>query len=623
MCGINGILHLQSQKKVDESVLTKMRDALEHRGPDDKGLFVENNIGFGHRRLSILDVTSAGHQPFLSDDGRYVMVYNGEIYNFRDFYSELKSHGFDIKTNSDTEVLMKLFQLYGLEMLNRLNGMFAFAIWDKKERKLILVRDRMGVKPLYYSFYNETVYFASEQKALFTAGVPLKIAEDGLGEYIFNRFVAGENTLYENVKKVLPGDSITIQESGKISTEKWWDLQIEINNHSEIEKPLEWFKSTFDDAVRLRMVSDVPVGVLLSGGLDSSSILVSLSQQKFKKLQTYNVGFKEEEHDESHLAKMLSKKFHYGFHTMQLENDSLYEKLIASTYFQDEPIIHLSEPHLLALSQMAKPSVKVLLSGEGADEMMGGYVRYKALKHPSLLNSIATIGNIDMFAKKPRYEKLIRYSQFKNEQDLVIFNSCNIYQNDIKKNFGINSLPNNEYRKEIYEDAKILYPKNLKRQALYFDQHTYLCSLLDRNDRCTMGASIECREPFLDPRLISGLGSLDDEWFFTGKKGKFILKTAMENRLPKEILNFRKVGLSVPWGDYIIKSPAFKDEMKSFAKSSMFQMPYFENIKVEKLIDNLQKGDRKMIPYIMPLFMMHIWIKNYTENFSTVLNLVS
>ena len=191
MCGINGILHLQSQKKVDESVLTKMRDALEHRGPDDKGLFVENNIGFGHRRLSILDVTSAGHQPFLSDDGRYVMVYNGEIYNFRDFYSELKSHGFDIKTNSDTEVLMKLFQLYGLEMLNRLNGMFAFAIWDKKERKLILVRDRMGVKPLYYSFYNETVYFASEQKALFTAGVPLKIAEDGLGEYIFNRFVAG------------------------------------------------------------------------------------------------------------------------------------------------------------------------------------------------------------------------------------------------------------------------------------------------------------------------------------------------------------------------------------------------------------------------------------------------
>lgn len=618
MCGINGILHLQSQKKVDERVLTKMRDALEHRGPDDKGIFIDNNLGLGHRRLSILDVSYSGHQPFLSDDGRYSMVYNGEIYNFKDFYSELKSNGFDIKTCSDTEVLMKLFQLYGLKMLNRLNGMFAFAIWDKKEKKLTLVRDRMGVKPLYYSFYNETLYFASEQKALFTAGVPLKIAQEGLGEYVFNRFVAGENTLYENVKKVLPGKSISIHENGKISTLKWWDLQIEINNHDTIKNPLEWFSSTFDDSVRLRMVSDVPVGVLLSGGLDSSSILASLYQQKFKGLQTFNIGFKEAEHDESHLAKMLSEKFDYGFHTVQLENNLLYDKLIASTYYQDEPIMHLSEPHLLALSQMAKPAVKVLLSGEGADEMMGGYVRYKALKYPTLLNSIAAIGKFDLLAKKPRFEKLIRYSKIKTNENLVIFNSSNIYKDDIVKTFGINNVPNNEYRKEIYEDAKILYPNNLKRQALYFDQHTYLCSLLDRNDRCTMGASIECREPFLDPRLLAGLGSLNDDWFFTGKKGKYILKTAMSEKLPSEILNFRKVGLSVPWGDYIIKSPAFKDELENFSRSEMFQIPYFENINAKKLILNLQKGDLKMTPYIMPLFMMHIWIKNYVEKFSTV-----
>ena len=180
MCGINGILHFQSQKKVDERVLTKMRDSLEHRGPDDKGLFIENNIGLGHRRLSILDVSAAGHQPFLSENGRYVMVFNGEIYNFKDFYPELRSNGFDIKTGSDTEVLLKLFELYSTKMLNRLNGMFAFVIWDKQERKLTAVRDRMGVKPLYYSFYNETFYFGSEQKALFTAGVPLKMAKDGM-----------------------------------------------------------------------------------------------------------------------------------------------------------------------------------------------------------------------------------------------------------------------------------------------------------------------------------------------------------------------------------------------------------------------------------------------------------
>lgn len=615
MCGINGILHLQSQKKVDERILTKMRDSLEHRGPDDKGLFIEKNIGFGHRRLSILDISSAGHQPFFSDDQRYVMVYNGEIYNFKEFYPELKSSGFDIRTSSDTEVLLKLFQLHGLKMLPRLNGMFAFAIWDKVERKLTLVRDRMGVKPLYYSFFNESFYFASEQKAIFTAGVPLKIAQDGLQEYVFNRFVAGENTLYQNINKVLPGHIMVIHEDGKIITEKWWDLKKEIQNQAKIKNPVEWFRETFDDSIRLRMVSDAPVGVLLSGGLDSSSVLASLNQQNYKDIQTFNVGFKEDEHNESHLAKMMSEKYGYNFHTLQLENKELYDNLIQATYFQDEPIMHLSEPHLLALSQLAKPRVKVLLSGEGADELIGGYVRYKALQYPSLLNSIAKIGDFGFFKNRPRYEKLIRYAQITSSYELVMYNGSNIYPADISKIYGIHVEPKNEYRKLIYNEAETLYPNNLRRQALYFDQQTYLRSLLYRNDRATMGASIECREPFLDQRLVIGLGSLEDKWLFTGKKGKFVLKAAMEKRLPQEIINFKKVGLSVPWGDYLMQSPVFKEEMESFSKSDLFQMPYFENINSDKLINSLQKGDTRMIPYIMPLFMMHIWMKNYTNKF--------
>ena len=615
MCGINGILHLQSQKKVDERLLTKMRDSLEHRGPDDKGLFIENNIGLGHRRLAILDISLAGHQPFLSDDGRYVMVYNGEIYNFKSFYNELQSNGFDIKTSSDTEVLLKLFQLHGLKMLNRLNGMFAFVIWDRKERKLTAVRDRMGVKPLYYSFYNETFFFASEQKALFTAGVPLKMAKEGMEEYIFNRFVAGENTLYENIKKVLPGHIFTIHESGKTTHEKWWDLKTEIQNQPKIKNPVEWFRETFDDSIKLRMVSDVPVGVLLSGGLDSSSILASLNHQNFKDIQTFNIGFKEKEHNESHLAKLMADQFGCVFHTMQLEDHNLFEKLVGSTYFQDEPIMHLSEPHILALSQMAKPSVKALLSGEGADELMGGYVRYKALKYPSILTAIATMGHMDYLTTKPRFEKLARYSQIKNPDDLVIYNGSNIYPQDINQTFGIASTPKNEYRKQILEDAKSLYPNNLRRQALYLDQHTYLCSLLDRNDRCTMGASIECREPFLDPRLITGLGTLDDKWLFSGKKWKYILKSAMKERLPKEILTFKKVGLSVPWGDYLLKSPEFIEELESFSKSDLFNIPYFETIDVKKLIHSFRKGDNKLISFIMPLFMMHIWLKTYPNKF--------
>lgn len=615
MCGINGMFHLQAQKKVDERILTKMRDSLQHRGPDDKGIFIDRNIGLGHRRLSILDVSAAGHQPFFSDNGRFVLTYNGEIYNYKEFYSELTRNGFNIKTNSDTEVLIKLFELHGLKMLHRLNGMFAFAIWDKLEKKLTIVRDRMGVKPLYYTFNDDTFYFASEQKALFTAGIPLKIAQQGLEEYIFNRFVAGKNTLYQNIHKVLPGHAMTIHEGGKTTTEKWWNLKSEITNQPAIKNPIEWFRETFDDSVRMRMVSDVPVGVLLSGGLDSSSIMSSLHHQHFTGIQSFNMGFKEKAHNEAHLAKMLAEKLDYDFQTMQLEDDDLYNQLISATYFQDEPITHLSEPHILAISQMAKPAAKVLLSGEGADELMGGYVRYKALKHPSLLNAIAVFSNLDFVTKQHRYDKLTRYAQITKKSDLVIYNGSNIYPQDISKTYGINTLPNNEYRKEIYNEAKSLYPNNLRRQALYFDQHTYLCSLLDRNDRCTMGASIECREPFLDPRLVIGLGSLEDRWLFSGTKSKYILKTAMAERLPDQILKFKKVGLSAPWGDYVTKSPAFKEELESFIKSDIFQIPYLEHIDIKKLVKNLKNGDNRMTVYIMPLFSLHIWMKTYTTKF--------
>ena len=610
------MLNLQASKIIDERVLTKMRDILEHRGPDDKGLFIENNLGFGHKRLSIIDVSSAGHQPFFSDDNRYAMVFNGEIYNYKEFYPDLIAKGFDIKTSSDTEVLIKLFEIYGTKMLGRLNGMFAIAIWDKLEKKLTLIRDRMGVKPLYYSLFNETLYFASEQKALFVAGVPLKIDENGMQEFIFNRFVAGEKTMYQNVQKLLPGHFMCIHESGKIENQKWWNLKTEIQNQEKIKNPVDWFRETFDESVKLRMVSDVPVGVLLSGGLDSSSIAASLKHQNFENINTFNIGFKEKEHNESYLAEMYSKKLGYNFHTMQLENKNLFDKLLQSTFFLDEPLTHLSDPHILAVSELAQSKVKVLLSGEGADELMGGYVRYKALKNPSLLQLVSKIGSFGNFSKNPRYDKLIRYSNLANDNELVMFNGSNIYPNDISKKFGLNDKPINNYRNSILEEARILYPKNLRRQALYFDQHTYLCSLLDRNDRCTMGASIECREPFLDPKLIIGLGSLDDKWLFSGKKGKFVLKTAMQERLPEEILNFKKIGLSVPWGNYLMQNESFKDEMNQFSKSDLFKIPYLENIKIENLLEKFMKGEKQLAQFILPLFMMHIWKKNYVNQFS-------
>jgi asparagine synthase (glutamine-hydrolysing) len=298
-----------------------------------------------------------------------------------------------------------------------------------------------------------------------------------------------------------------------------------------------------------------------------------------------------------------------------LENDNLYQNLFETTYFQDEPIMHLNEPHLLAIAKLAKPIVKVLLSGEGADELMGGYVRYKALKNPSLLKVISQISKLETFNKKPRYDKLFRYSKINSEADLVIFNGSNVYPEDINLFYGNKKKPENAYRYQILKEARELYPKDLQRQALYFDQHTYLCSLLDRNDRCTMGSSIECREPFLDQRLVAGLGTLDSKWMFTGKKGKFILKTTMENKLPKEIIDFRKIGLSAPWGKYLTYYPIFKEELNSFAKSEMFELPFMQNLDGPKIVSEIQKGNTKIIPYIMPLFMFHVWQKNYQKKF--------
>jgi len=619
MCGISGFLHLDPTRRASEELAVRMRDALEHRGPDDAGVYLNGPIGLGHRRLSILDLTSAGHQPFLSDDGRYSMVFNGEIYNFREFKDELKAKGLKLRTGSDTEVLLGLFQLYGTSMLPRLNGMFAFAIWDAKERRLTLVRDRMGVKPLYHAIHDNTFFFASEQKALFTAGVPLRLTQDGLEEYIFNRFVAGENTLCKDVFALLPGHIMTVGPDGRMITEKWWDLKAEILAHPRIAKPIEWFREIFDDSVRLRMISDAPVGLLLSGGLDSSSVAASLFGQGYKDISAFTIGFRESEHNEEFLARELSQRFNFDFNSMVLEDEAVFDTLKSITYLHDDPLMHLSEPHLLAISMLAKPKVKVLLSGEGADELMGGYYRYKPLQFPNLLHVLALFGRNAGATQGGKIDKLFRFARIGSKEDMVLFNGSNIFPEDIASGYGITDLPQNEYRKKIYDDAKSLYPGDLRRKAMYVDQHTYLCSLLDRNDRCTMGASIECREPFLDPRLIAGLGSLDSKWFFTGKKGKYVQKKAMENRLPDDILNFRKVGLSSPWDQYLLKNPAFREELEDFKRSEIFRLPYLSNIDPSQLLNRLQQGNSGMISYVMPLFTLHMWTKYYAGRFTSTL----
>jgi len=615
MCGIAGVLLFDKAKQINEEKLVRLRDALFHRGPDFGDHFIDGHIGLAHRRLSILDLSAAGNQPMFTADGRYVIVFNGEIYNFQALRKELEQKGFTYRSNCDTEVLLNLYAEYGVAMLDKLNGMFAFAIWDRQEQSLFAARDRIGIKPLYYLHDSDGFMFASEVKAFFKYGYPMELEHDHMGELLLFRFVAGENTLFKGVKKLLPGHYIHIKANNSFSITRWWKLADKILAHSTIHEPLEWFKSTFDDSIKNHMISDVPVGVLLSGGLDSSSICASLYEQGFKDIQTFNVGFNNFADDESGLAKRLSSSFKYPFHSIVLENDDLIENLSIANYVHDEPLVHQNEPQIIAISRYAKKHVTVLLSGEGSDEFLGGYVRYKPLHFQRMHRFIHFMLRLTPdFIKPYRIKKLERYFNVQDSDLLVLTNASNNFPEEFV-NIGVRIADiHNNYRKQILAEAKAVYPDNPRRQAMYLDQHTYVCSLNDRNDRATMAASIECRVPFLDHRLAEGLGTLSDDWFFKGKKSKYILKTAYNKTLPDYILNFRKIGFSVPWIKYIRESKKLQQQWNDMEHCDIFKQGIFEHFDFPKLKAQSKAGDFSSLQLKRQLFFISLWWKQYQTN---------
>lgn len=613
MCGIAGIMYFNKHRVVEESRLTTMRDALIHRGPDFGSSFIENNIGLGHRRLSILDLSPLGNQPMFSDDERYAIVFNGEIYNYLELRPDLEKKGFRFKSHCDTEVLLKMYIQYGEEMLDKLNGMFAFVIWDRKEKTLFAARDRVGIKPFYYVLDDEQFLFSSEAKSFFAAGYPMILDESTFSELFLYRFVAGEETIFKNVKKLLPGHSIKI-ENNNTTIKRWWKLADKIANHPTIHNPVEWFQDTFNSSVKMHMISDVPVGVLLSGGLDSSSICASLHQQGYQSIQTFNVGFRNFADDESSLATRLSKHYNYPSHSIFVEENDLQENLNIANYIHDEPLIHQNDPQIVAISRYAKKFVTVLLSGEGADEFLGGYVRYKPLQFANQASLIKNLLKcIPSSYKSKRIEKLERYFSLPSTDAMVLLNASNNFPEElIHVGLKLQDIKN-QYRNNILAEAKEVYPGNVRRQALYYDQHTYLSSLNHRNDRATMAGSIECRVPFLDKRLIEGLGTLSDKWFFTGKKSKYLLKKSFEKSLPDYITNFRKVGFSVPWIDFIKKSEKFSKQWNNLERSDLLQFKIFSGININQLRSNVEKGDQSSQMLLRQLFFSSIWWDEYVE----------
>jgi asparagine synthase (glutamine-hydrolysing) len=545
MCGINGIaFSTRSGRQVDEGILVRMRDILHHRGPDDGGLFVDGKIGLGHRRLSIVDVEH-GAQPMFNGDRSSVIVYNGEVYDHADFREELNSKGHKFQNLSDTETILHLYEEYGRDCVEYLRGMFAFAIWDKRKRELFIARDRFGVKPLYYAHDSDgSLFFASEIKALLEAGaVKGGVNFNALPDQFANHGTSGDETLFRNVRRLLPGHTLTWKD-GKIDIREFWDLSFEPKHEarSDVEYVEEW-RNLFRQSVELRLMADVPLGMFLSGGIDSSAIAAMMSTMVEEPIKTFSVGFREREANELEYARLVAKRFGTDHHEITITPRQFFEALPNLVWHEDEPIGFIASIPLHFVSKLAQQHVKVVLTGEGADETLAGYGRYaKTLKllsygekyesmtlNRTFLSRESDIENLflDNFAVFPKAMQAKMFSRASREK----ITDLNPYTRQ------------NEWIDQ--SDAEDVLDK-----LLYADTKTYLHELLMKQDQMSMAASVESRVPFLDHRLVEFTARMPRDKKLRGSTTKWILREAMKGILPVEILDRPKMGFPVPVGNW-------------------------------------------------------------------------
>lgn len=612
MCGIAGIIN-KNNHPVNSEKLIAMRDSLVHRGPDAAGYYIDGNIGFAHRRLSIIDLSANGNQPFHSSCKRYTLTFNGEIFNYKEIKNTLIQNGFNFNTETDTEVLLQLLINEGVKCLDKLIGFWAFAFYDHQERTTLLVRDRMGIKPLFYSITNNEFSFASEPKAFYAYGLEKAIDEAHIDELFFYRHVSGENTIFKGIKRILPGYFMVVNHQGKIlQNNRWYHLGEEAQKFPKIKTPYQWFEETFLSSVNYRMVSDVKVGTMLSGGLDSSSVIYAQSKLGYKNISTWNIAFSDSQHDESKIAAMYTKELGLDFHSYEFTGDQLAALTEEAIYYSDEPFMHVQEPHLLGLSKEAKKDVSVLLSGEAADEIFGGYVRYKVhdnqlrYKMLQLLNYIPS-----KYIKDNRWKKMQKYLYTQNQSSQILMNANILYIKDLEENNigGLNLLPS--YRLQILKEAETYFPKNALRQLMYLEQFTHIPTLNDRNDRVSMGASIENREPFEDFRIVAGAFSLPDEYFSTQGKGKQLLMNSIGKKLPDYITKHRKIGLSIPWDHIMLNQPYFSNHFDKMHMSDFFKISTMNQINVIQLQNDFKNGKKENYALVRQIFFLSLWYETY------------
>lgn len=623
MCGICGKLNFDSSQSVSGALLKSMADAIQHRGPDDEGYYRSGPLGFGFRRLSIIDLNT-GHQPICNEDETVWIVFNGEIYNYQELRQDLLARGHVFKSKTDTEVIVHLYEEFGEGCLEKLRGMFAFAIWDENRKRLLLARDRVGIKPLYYWLSEKSLVFGSEIKALLAdPEVKPEVVPEMIDRFLTFLYVPGEETLLRNVHKLAPG-SYLLARAGRTEIRQYWNLQFSPKSRTLAEAKEELLE-LFEDAVRLHMISDVPVGFLLSGGVDSTAMLGFAVGKSERTLSSYTLGFSAPGIiDERPYASLAAKRFGTEHHETTISSREFADFLPQFAWHMEEPVCEPQAVALYYVSRLAKNYVKVLISGEGGDEAFAGYQTYRGVLWLERLKSIlgpfapavaagaAYLNRVTDNNRLHKYAPLLGrsfgdYYYGRTYAPEAYFNSGfdKLYASDfaVFVNKGVSVTP---ARAHLHSGRAT----SVLNRMLYVDTKTTLPDdLLLKADKMTMANSIELRVPLLDHKILEFAATLPENFKVRGFTTKYIAKAALKSRVPHEILHRKKAGFPVPYDSWL------RTELRGWLQDVLLDRQttargYFNHGAIEGLIaENSRSG--KFSRELLSLAVLELWHRSF------------
>lgn len=626
MCGIAGIAGHNISQETYRAAIGQMTGALAHRGPDNEGIWNDSHCFLGHRRLSIIDLSDAGNQPFLSSDGRYVLVYNGELYNYRELKLELQRAPqgsgqlpYFFRTGTDTEVILAAYLRWGIECLQRFNGMFAFAIWDTQEQRLLVARDRLGVKPLYYQFKDQVLIFASEIRALMQSGLTSKKASPAaLAEYLQYATVHAPNTILEGVLMLMPGTLLEYKQ-GVVTVSEYWNLNRYAKGREEIsyEDTCKRVNHLLTASVERRLVADVPFGAFLSGGIDSSAVVGLMAKVSSKKVKTFNVSFDEGEFSEAVYARQIASRFGTEHHEIRLTPSDFLQQLPGALMAMDHP--GGDGPNSYIVSKATKEAgITMALSGIGGDELFAGYdifKRFHELERKAWLNLIPgfgrSLGGKILAARKRSVQgdktaEILALNQISGFHaypvNRKLFNRTD-YQAFLKERFNDDAFIANVIRKSETDKSH-----RLSRVSL-FEIQTYMQNVLLRDtDQMSMAVALEVREPFLDYQLVEFVLGVPDvhKYPHTPKK---LLVDALGDLLPDAVVNRPKMGFVLPWKDWL------KNELKDFCEENLVQLSKREFLNRDAVLltwNRFLNGDPRITwSRVWHLVVLNHWLKTH------------